>query len=145
MLLKLKNLLLVVTLLLFSTLLFAQTPPPMGSAAAYVLFTTGGAITNTGLSQITGDFGTNGGAITGFGNVNGQMHIADSTTTQCALDVATAYNNLTAQTPAVTLAATLGGGVVLSPNIYKVLSAASITGTLTLDGCGDPMHVLYFK
>jgi len=145
MLLKLKNLLLVVTLLLFSTLLFAQTPPPMGSAAAYVLFTTGGAITNTGVSQITGDFGTNGGAITGFGNVNGQMHIADATSAQCALDVGIAYNNLAAQTPAISLAATLGNGQVLSPNIYMVVSAATITGTLTLDGCGDPNACFVFQ
>jgi hypothetical protein len=33
---------------------------------------------NTGISQITGNVGTNSGAVTGFGNVNGVMHTADA-------------------------------------------------------------------
>jgi len=57
-----------VILLLTPTLNFAQAPP-LGTAAGFVLFSTIGAVGNTGISQITGNVGTNNGAITGFGNV----------------------------------------------------------------------------
>jgi len=52
---------------------FAQTPN-LGTAAGFALFSSVGAVGNTGVSQITGNIGTNSGAITGFGNVNGVMH-----------------------------------------------------------------------
>lgn len=132
-------------LFLIPVVTVAQTSPPLGISASYALFTTSGAISNSGLSQVTGDFGTNGGAISGFGNVNGQMHTADATTTQCAIDVANAYNNLTAQTPAVPHGDALGGGEVLSPNIYLITTASTITGNLILDGCGDPNAQYVFQ
>ena len=51
--------------------------PTLGTAGDFVLFTASGAVTNTGNSFITGNVGTNTGAITGFGNVNGVMHTSD--------------------------------------------------------------------
>ena len=45
------------TILYFPHLVLAQ--PNMGTAANYVLFTTTGAVSNTGISQYTGNVGTN--------------------------------------------------------------------------------------
>ncbi len=64
--------LITLTILYFPHLVLAQ--PNLGTAANYVLFTTIGAVSNTGISQYTGNVGTNSGAIAGFGNVDGQMH-----------------------------------------------------------------------
>ena len=55
---------------------FAQVPN-LGTAADFVLFTTTGAVSNTGISQLTGNVGTNDGSSTGFGHVNGGMHDND--------------------------------------------------------------------
>ena len=52
---------------------FAQSPN-LGAAADFVLFSSIGAVSNTGVSKITGNVGSNSGAVSGFGNVNGQMH-----------------------------------------------------------------------
>ena len=49
---KLLNVLTAVILLLVPTLNFAQAPT-MGTAADFVLFSTNGAVSNTGISQLT--------------------------------------------------------------------------------------------
>jgi hypothetical protein len=132
-------------LLLFSPTLYSQTAPPLGLVSTYVLFTSVGAVTNLGLSQVTGDFGTNSGAVAGFGNVNGQMHIANAITTQCAIDLGIAYTNLSGQIPGATIGVSLGSGQTLLPNVYMVPGASSLVGTLTLDACGDPNAVFVFQ
>lgn len=52
----------------------------MGTFARFVTFSSSGAVTNTGSSNITGDLGTNAGAITGFetSTVNGNYYTAAS-------------------------------------------------------------------
>src|SRR5580698_8312259 len=77
---------------------FAQTPN-LGTAASFVLFSSVGAVGNTGISQITGNVGTNSGAITGFGNVNGVMHNADASTAQAVTDLQAAWLYLSTLTP----------------------------------------------
>ena len=95
---KLLDALIAVILLLMPALNFAQAPP-LGTAADFVLFTTVGAVTNTGISQITGNVGTNSGSSTGFGNVNGVMHTSDGASAQCAADLQNAYNLLNGTVP----------------------------------------------
>ena len=38
----------------------------LGTAANFVLFSTNGSVSNTGISQLTGNVGTNNGSSTGF-------------------------------------------------------------------------------
>ncbi len=45
-----------------------------GVLESFVMFTSAGAVANTEPSTITGDVGTNLGAITGFGNLNGNIY-----------------------------------------------------------------------
>ena len=70
------NVLIAVILLIIPTFIFAQAPT-LGTVSNFVLFSSNGAVSNTGVSQLTGNVGTNNGSSTGFGNVNGVMHDND--------------------------------------------------------------------
>jgi Ice-binding-like/Secretion system C-terminal sorting domain len=119
---------------------FAQTPN-LGTAANFALFSSVGAVGNTGVSQITGNVGTNSGAITGFGNVNGVMHTADASTAQAATDLLAAWTYLSALTPTSTIGPVLGSGQILFAGVYSVAAAGSIVGALTFDAQGNPNAV----
>ena len=122
--------------------------PNLGTVGNFTLFTTNGAVGNTGFSQITGNIGTNVGAITGFGtsNVIGTMQVADAVTAQCSIDLQEAYNQLS-NTPATSTshAPSFGTGETLNAGVYYVGSAGSVAGSLTLDGQGNPAAVFIFK
>ena len=96
-----KNLLYALTtviLFLMPNLNFAQAPD-LGTAAEFVLFSTNGAVSNSGISHLTGNIGTNNGSSTAFGNVNGVMHDGDGASAQCAADLLIAYNQLNSTVP----------------------------------------------
>jgi hypothetical protein len=46
----------------------------LGVLSTFVMFTSSGAVSNTEPSTITGDVGTNAGAIAGFENLNGNVY-----------------------------------------------------------------------
>ncbi|MBC7534454.1 MAG: DUF3494 domain-containing protein [Ferruginibacter sp.] len=121
--------------------------PNLGTAAKFVLFTVTGAVGNTGISQFTGDIGTNEGAITGFNSaaVNGNLHTADPTTTQCSIDLLAAYNQLNFITATAAHLPVLGNGEILYAGVYALAAAGSFVDTLTLDGQGDPNSIFIFK
>jgi hypothetical protein len=123
---------------------FAQAPD-LGAAANFVLFSTNGAVSNTGISQLTGNVGTNNGSSTAFGNVNGVMHDQDTASTRCATDLLTAYNQLKAAIPAFFPASLLGNGQVLMPGIYSISGGASLNLALTLDAQGNANAVFIFQ
>ncbi len=120
----------------------------LGTAENFMIFSCSGAISNTGASNVTGDIGTNLGAITGFGTstVNGSFYIVDTVTTQAKNDVITAYNQLVAIPATVTThAAAFGGGETLAPGVYHLAGAGSIAGNLTLDALGDSCAQFVFR
>ena len=90
---KLFNTLAAVILLLMPFVNFGQVIN-LGSAANFVLFSSDGAVSNTGITHLTGNIGTNNGSSTAFGNVDGVMHDQDSTSAQSSADLLTAYNQL---------------------------------------------------
>lgn len=141
-----KNLLyaVVATAFFFPHTSFGQAPT-MGSTINYVLFTTAGAVGNTGISHITGNVGTQIGAITTFGNVDGVLHIADPATATAVTDLAALYTELSTTTTTTTHAAVLGTGEVLNPGVYQIAAAGSIAGALTLDAGGDQNALFIFK
>ena len=131
-------------LFLVSTYGFAQAPN-LGTAANFVLFSTNGAVTNTGFSSLTGNVGTNSGSSTGFGNVNGQMHDGDGTSAQCAADLLIAYNQLAATTATFFPANLLGNGQILVPGVYSIGSAATLNLDLSLNAQGNANAVFILK
>ncbi|MDZ4665805.1 MAG: ice-binding family protein [Bacteroidota bacterium] len=127
---------------------FAQLPN-LGTAINFAVFTTIGALGNTATSNITGNIGTNNGAITGFGAptvVNGNIEWANSVTAQCAIDVQAAYNELLGTTPTVTNhPPSFGSSETLSVGVYSIGAAGSLAGNLTLDAAGDPNAIFIFQ
>ena len=115
------------------------------TAADYVLFSTNGSVTNTGISQLTGNVGSNNGSSTGFGNVNGIMHDQDGSSAQCAADLLTSYNQLNSAIPTFFPSPLLGNGVTLASGIYSVSGASTLNRVLTLDGKNDPTSKFIFQ
>ncbi len=128
--------------------LAAQPQVGLGNAAPFAVLA-GTTVTNTGPSVISGDVGVSPGtAVTGFppGQVNnGTIHLGDAVAAGAQADLTTAYNDAAGRTPATTVANPDLGGTTLAPGVYKVASAMSLTGTVTLDGQNDPNAVFIFQ
>ncbi len=134
----------VATFLLAPAANYAQAPT-LGTAANFVLFSSNGAVTNTGTSHITGNVGTNNGSSTGFGNVNGGMHDGDPSSAACATDLLAAYNQLNAAIPTAFPAVLIGNGDTLVEGVYQIGAAATMNGDLILNGQGNANAVFRFK
>jgi hypothetical protein len=131
-------------LLLIPTVNFAQAPP-LGTAAEFVLFSTNGAVSNSGITHLTGNVGTNNGFSTGFGNVNGVMNDNNGASAQCAADLLIAYNQLNSTVPTFFPAPLLGNGQILIAGVYSISAAATLNLDLTLNGQGNPNAVFIFQ
>jgi hypothetical protein len=126
----------------------AQTAPSLGSAESYAVLGAS-TVTNTGSSIITGDLGLSPGtAVTGFppGLVGfGWIHAADAAALAAHVSVAAAYDNVVGQACTQDLTGVDLGGLTLTAGVYCYSSSAQLTGTLTLDGEGNPQAVFIFK
>jgi len=141
-----KKLLSIVTLVaLFLPRAGDAQAPNLGTAANFVLFTTVGALNNTGPSQLTGNVGSNNGSSTGFGNVNGLMANGNGTTATAAADLLTAYNFLNSATAGFFPSSLLGNGDTLNAGVYSISGTSSLSNTLTLNGQGNSGAVFIFK
>jgi hypothetical protein len=116
----------------------------LGTAANFVLFSSVGAVGNTGLSQLTGNVGSNSGSSTAFGNVNGVMHSSDGATAQCASDLLLAYNQLNSTVSTFSHAPLLGNGTTLVSGVYAIAGNSTLDLDLTLDAKNDPNAVFIF-
>jgi hypothetical protein len=126
----------------------AAAPNP-GSISRFTLFTAIGAVTNTGITTIRGDIGTNSGDITGFEGpsvINGLTQNTNAITAQATADVNTLYATLK-NTPATNSihVPVFGNGETLNGGVYAIQEAASVAGNLTLDAQGDPDRIFIFR
>jgi hypothetical protein len=125
----------------------AQSPVGLGNATPFAVLA-GTTVTNTGPSVISGDLGVSPGtAVIGFppGEViNGTQHDADAVALAAQSDLTTAYNDAAGRTPYTVQSSDLGG-TKLAPGVYHTASGMSLTGTVTLDGQGDPNAVFIFQ
>jgi len=125
-------------IMLLVTQLGFSTNPSLGTAANFVLFSTDGGMSNVGQSHLTGNVGTNNGAMGGYGNVDGVMNKSNGVTAAAAGDLLIAYNLLDAAIPEASptafIAPLLGNGQMLTPGIYSIAAEASLDGILYLDG-----------
>ena len=141
---KLLRIVIVLTLLFFGAVNYGQAPT-LGSAVNFVLFSSVGAVSNTGTSQLTGNVGTNVGSSTGFGNVNGVMHDNDGASLQCAADLLLAYGQLNTAIATFFPAPLLGNGDTLNAGVYQIAAVTTLSGDLTLDAQGDVNAVFIFQ
>ena len=128
----------------------AEAPVTLGTTTQFAVLagsgiTIAGAVNTTTITGDIGSFPTP--AITGLGNVvlNGVNHSDDAVTQTAKDDLVTAYNDAAGRPTGFTVATELGGTTV-PPGVYDSASGTfGITGTLTLDGLGDPNAVFIFK
>jgi hypothetical protein len=131
----------------------AVSPPPpccnpgFGTTIDFVVFTSVGAVDNTGTSILTRHVGTNSGAFTGFppATVIGNMHNSDALTTQTRVDLGSLYNQLIVNPVTNTHANIFGSGEIITTGVYDVGSAASLSGNLILDSQNDTNAIFIFK
>ena len=120
----------------------------LGSISNFTLFSGSGAVSNVGISGITGDIGTTLGAITGFGPpsiLNGIIQNANEVTSQAVLDLKDIVTQVVNTVTTNATHAPAFGSETLAPGVYAVAGAASIAGTLTLDAQGDSNAQFIFK
>lgn len=133
-----------VAVLSFPNISFAQAPV-LGTAADFVLFTSTGAVGNTGISHLTGNVGTNGGSSTGFGNVDGIMHNNNGATLQAATDLTIAYNQLNSAVATFFPAPLLGNGQTLNAGVYAISGNSTLNGALNLDAQNNANALFIIK
>ena len=126
------------------------SPPVLGSACGFGILGATPVVSSVGNSVVTGDVGIWPAlSITGFppATLTGALHAGDSVAMTAQGDLTTAYNNAAGATGGAILTADIGGQT-LPPGVYKTTSAQpslGITGTLTLDGKGDPNATWIFQ
>ncbi len=144
---KIINTLTAIILVLIPKANFGQAPT-LGTAADFVLFSSVGAVTNSGttfLTRLTGHVGANSGAISGFGNVDGNMYAGGPQSAACAIDVLSAYNQLNSTIATVFPGPALGSGQILTPGVHLISGPATLNLDLILDGLGNPSAVFIIK
>jgi hypothetical protein len=125
--------------------LLTLAQPSLGSAENFVLFTSNGAMGNTGITHLTGDVGSNSGSSTGFGNVNGNMLNNNGATGAASTDLLAAYNLLNGYVATMFPSSLLGNGQTLNAAIYSISGNTTLSQTLTLDGQNNSGAVFIFK
>ena len=89
-----------------------------------------------------------GNTVTGFPPcvITGTQHLNDGLAIQGQIDLTNAYNTLAGLPcpPANAIVANLGG-TTKTPGVYCTATGIGVTGTLTLDGGGDPNAVFVFQ
>jgi Ice-binding-like len=126
------------------------TKVPLLTAANFEILA-GSGITIAGAvnsSVIIGDIGTSPTpSITGLTNAHllGTNHANDAVTAQAKLDLTAAYLNAAGQAVTTKIADAIGG-TTITPGVYDTITGTiDITGTVILDGQGDPNAVFIFK
>ena len=121
--------------------------PNLGTAAPYSAL--GSAVTNGGVSSLSGDVGASPGvAVTGFpeGSVQGETHAGDAIAAQAFADLSAAYANVWSRPIDTSFAGDQSGATFYS-GVHSTSSAFALaaSGVLTLDAQGNPNAVFIFK
>ena len=140
-----------IVLMLPASVMAAEAKVDLGSTETYAVLA-GSAITNTGDTEIGGTIGGDigihpGSSVTGFppGIFGGAPHFTDEDARIAKEDLVIAYNDAKSRIPTMDLTDQDLGGMTLTSGVYFFSSSAQLTGTLTLDGQGDPEAVFIFQ
>jgi hypothetical protein len=127
----------------------AAVAPTLGSASTFAVLA-GSTVTNTGNTVLDGNLGLSPGtSVTGFppGTITSPFQEyppAGTVATQAQSDLTSAYDQAAAEPPTTTGVNSIGTET-LTPGVYNSASSMLLTGTLTLDGQGDPNAVFIFQ
>ena len=123
-------------------------PISLGAAQLYSVHG-GTGVTNAGASTISGDVGVSPGAaatLTGFppGLIYGSTHANDADAAAAAVAIRAAYDDAASRTPTRTFTGDQNAQT-FGPGVHHTVAAFALTGTMTLDGQGDPNAIFIFK
>jgi hypothetical protein len=121
----------------------------LGTADSFAVLA-GSTVTNTNPTVVHGDLGVwPGTSITGFppGIVTapGAIHANDAVAMSAQGALTSAYNFAAGEACDMSLTGQDLGGLTLTPGVYCFTSSAQLTGTLTLNGLGNPNSVFVFQ
>ncbi len=125
----------------------AGQAPSLGAASNFAVLAAS-TVANAGASNLRGDVGVAPGtSITGFppAILIGTLHAGDPIAVQAEADALLAYASMTANVCGTDLTGQDLGGLVLAPGTYCFDVAATLAGTLTLDGQGQPGAVFVIR
>jgi hypothetical protein len=133
-----------------SKVLTGPMAPTLGSAGCYAIFSGNGSVSNSGVTNVTGDVGTNVGTTSGYDAmyVKGTIHPKpDGSTNQAAADLLSAYSYLNKLPYDINLLypAQFGNNLVLTPHTYLLDAATTFTGNLYLNGQGNANAIFVIK
>ena len=121
--------------------------PNLRTVSNFILFTSVGAMTNTGATVTGGgSIGTNSGGITGFTGDLSAEHIQDNETKQCVLDLDELYEEIDdIPTTRIIGDVDLPLRDTYTSGVYAVGKAVTLGTTLILDAQGNPDALFIFK
>lgn len=124
----------------------AATAPRLGATDGFAVLA-GQGITNTGTTTITGDVGTSPNPSTDGGLVvTGTNRGNDSVSADAQVDLITTYDDLEGAGPTTPIVAGQLGGKTVTAGVHNSGAfAIDITGSVTLDGGGNPDAVFIFQ
>jgi hypothetical protein len=135
-----------------SQVLTVEVSPPsvdLGMTATFsVLGSTG--VVSTGSTHLSGDLGVSPSpTVTGFGpdeggSLEGTIHAADDTASAARGDLVSALDDASSRSRHTEIAGDLDGRT-FHVGVHHVTAALALTGTVTLDGEGDPEGVFIFQ
>lgn len=133
-----------------SPVLTGPIAPDLGTTVCYALFSGIDSVINSGITNVTGDIGTNTGLTTGFNsaNVTGTIHPAPNTSTaDCAADLLEVRDYLNALTHDIELLypAQFGNDLLLTPHTYLMNGSTVLTNNLFLDAQNNSDAVFVIK
>jgi hypothetical protein len=127
---------------------YAASVPSMVALGTAETFSAlaGSYVTLATTSTVNGDVGAGAAITAGPGSVGGSQHPNNDAVDQKAqADLTTAYNDAEGRAPIAPDIAGELGGQTLTTGVYHSTAAFTLTGTLKLDGGGNPNAVFIFQ
>lgn len=133
-----------------SPVLTGPAAPDLKSTSCFAVFSSNGSVTNSGVTVLKGDVGTNVGLTTGFDplTIDGNLYaIPVVATAAAAADLTVVFNYLNLLSADIELLypAQFGNNLVLTPHTYLLNAATSLTDTLYLNALGKEDAVFVIK
>lgn len=125
-----------------------SNPPPidLGAAGSYSVLAATGVI-NSAATRMSGDLGVSPSTVvTGFppGQFEGSLHAGDLTAATAQQSLLAALDDASSRVPHTEVEGDLGGQV-FHAGVHHSTAALALTGTVTLDGEGNPDAVFIFQ